>query len=122
MQQMKEIVKKIGVREYTGWSADGLHRAAARMGTPHEKIVTPHQAKVVHELVHQWLVRKCGDAGAELNCWAFDHEEQAPGSWALTSEGYLHDWAIAAADELQGQVAGVFLEPILGCILGVYPR
>lgn len=52
------------------------------------------------------------------------HEQLSEGSWSLASEGYLDpEWAIIAAqsEELCGRVGrDILLEPILGCILGIY--
>lgn len=60
--------------------------------------------------------------------WIFrdhEHEELPPGSWSLACEGNLPpDWAVEVSDDAEVRAEmrhrGVFLEPILGCILGIY--
>lgn len=52
------------------------------------------------------------------------HEGLSEGAWSLASEGYLDpEWAIIAAqsEELCARVGkDVMLEPIYGCVLGIY--
>lgn len=55
-----------------------------------------------------------------------EHEELSPGSASLAMEGGKYDWAIGLEDQYP-QVKqlcndqGVWLEPIMGCIVAIYP-
>lgn len=69
--------------------------------------------KVLAEV--QKYVGEAGAYGPAL--MDYTHEEISPGSWSICFEGGgPEDWAY----HFRTEVPGVFVEPIMGCILGVY--
>lgn len=85
------------------------------------------RAKRVVAVVERYFADE-GFADVPDSEWIFrdhTHEELPPGSWSLACEGYLPpDWAVEVSGDpevrAEMQRLGVFLEPILGCILGIY--
>jgi hypothetical protein len=79
--------------------------------------------KVLDEITKLWPVGE-GQDGPNLR--DHDHEDLSPGSWSIDWEGgdAPYDWTFLFVDrqyESRTIPAGVFIEPINGVILGVYP-
>lgn len=85
------------------------------------------RAKRVWALVRRYFADE-GFADVPDSEWIFrdhTHEDLSPGAWSLACEGSLPpDWAVevSGAPEVRAEMKHlvVFLEPINGCILGIY--
>lgn len=83
------------------------------------------RAEFIRDTIVGWFAEQ-GEIVPHSEWGLFDHhhEELSEGAWSLACEGYLDpEWAIqaAASAELCARVGrDIFLEPIAGCILGIY--
>jgi hypothetical protein len=83
------------------------------------------RAEYAFNIIVGWFAEQ-GEIVPHSEWGLFDHhhEELSEGAWSLACEGYLDpEWAItaAASEELRNRLGThVFIEPILGCILGIY--
>lgn len=83
------------------------------------------KAEAIVDRVKKYF-KSLGEEVPEYEWGFFDHthEDLSPGAWVLTCEGYLeYDWpfAVSSDEQLRAEVgADVLLEPVNGCVLGIY--
>lgn len=86
-----------------------------------KQTVSRKTAEAVLADLKTWAPQYAEHAASGPNLRDNDHEELPEGCWSIDWEEGPYEWTYDYSLQAAGAHPGLLLEPINGCILGVYP-